>query len=107
MKSAKLGTPTSEIEVTNISGHGFWILLEDNERFLPFEHFPWFRDASVREICEVELQSPDHLYWPALDIDVSVESIDHPERFPLVSKVTTARRDAGSDDGRIHREEVP
>lgn len=27
-------------EVTNVSQHGFWILLDDQELFLPFDEFP-------------------------------------------------------------------
>jgi hypothetical protein len=38
-------------------------------------------------LLNVELPSARHLYWPDLDVDIAVESIDHPERFPLVSKV--------------------
>ncbi|MEX0977859.1 MAG: DUF2442 domain-containing protein [Pirellulales bacterium] len=86
MKSAGHGTPISGVEVTNISGHGFWLLLRDQEYFLPFEQFPWFKNASVGQICKVELPSSHHLYWPLLDVDLAVESIEHPERFPLVSK---------------------
>lgn len=88
MRSEALGTNTSEVEVTNISQHGFWILLKDKEFFVPFREFPWFRDASVGAILNVELPHPGHLYWPDLDIDLAVESIEHPERFPLVSKAT-------------------
>ena len=87
MRSEVLGTNTSEVEVTNISQHGFWILLKDKELFVPFREFPWFRDASVGAILNIELPHPGHLYWPDLDIDLAVESIEHPERFPLVSKV--------------------
>lgn len=86
MKSATRGTPISAVEVTNVSKHGFWLLLGDRERFLAFEDFPWFRDASIGQLCTVELPHPHHLYWPELDVDLAVESIDHPERFPLVSK---------------------
>lgn len=81
-------------EVTNISEHGFWLLIEGHEKFVSFTCFPWFQDASVRELTSVELQSPDHLYWPLLDIDVSVDSIDHPENFPLISKVGMPRLEA-------------
>jgi hypothetical protein len=86
MKSRKLGPHTSA-EVSNVSATGFWLLIADKERFLPFADFPWFREARIRELTNVELQSPNHLYWPDLDVDLSVESIDHPERFPLVSRV--------------------
>ena len=86
MRSAQRGTRTSEVEVTNVSQHGFWLLLGDRELFLPFQKFPWFRDASIAKLVRVELPSPHHLYWPDLDVDLAVESIEHPERFPLVSK---------------------
>jgi hypothetical protein len=42
----------SAVEVSNVSPHGFWLLLDGEE----------------------------------LDIDLTVESIRHPERFPLVSE---------------------
>src|SRR5262249_41630810 len=86
MKSARRGMPTSEVEVTNVSCHGFWLLIRDHEVFLPFEQFPWFKDAPLGRILSVQLPHPHHLYWPDLDVDIAVESIDHPERYPLVSR---------------------
>ena len=84
--SAVLGQSTSAVEVTNVSKHGFWLLLGDEELFVPFAEFPWFREAPIGKLTEVELPSPHHLYWPALDVDLAVESIRHPEQFPLVSR---------------------
>ena len=92
MKSAKPGKHTSAVEVANISPHGFWLLIDRTEHFVPFAEFPWFRDATVKQLTNVELPSPHHLYWPDLDVDLSVESIAHPERFPLVSRVGTKVR---------------
>ena len=86
MKSARLGKRISAVEVSNVSKHGFWLLIEDTERFVPFSSFPWFKSAPIGQLLNVELASPRHLYWPDLDIDLAVESIDHPEQFPLVSK---------------------
>ena len=86
MKSAARGQRTSKVEVSNISPHGFWLFVGERELFVSFEHFPWFKDATVRDITNVELPSPHHLYWPDLDIDVAVESLEHPEKFPLVSQ---------------------
>lgn len=87
MKSAALGSSTSGPEVTNVSQHGLWLLVSGEELFLPFAAFPWFREAPVGKVMQVEQPSAQHLYWPALDIDLSVESIRHPEQFPLVSRV--------------------
>ena len=86
MKSAQRGDATSEVEVSGISPHGIWLFLGDREAFLPFSQFPWFRDAPVAGVLHVERPQPHHLYWPELDIDLAVESILKPERYPLISK---------------------
>jgi hypothetical protein len=86
MKSEMLGTDTLEVEVSHISQHGIWLLLSDREMFLSYENFPWFKDASVSAVLNVKLPQPHHLYWPDLDVDLAVESIEHSERFPLVAK---------------------
>ena len=73
-------------EVTHISPNGLWLLLEDEELLLSYELFPWFRNATVGQISHVERPSENHLYWPELDIDLSIESIRNPSAFPLVAK---------------------
>lgn len=92
MTSAPRARSTSPVEVTNVSAHGFWLFIGNEELFVPFSEFPWFREASIAEIARVELPSPHHLYWPDLDIDLAVESIRHPERYPLVSRAESRRR---------------
>lgn len=92
MKSGALGRSISQVEVTNVSPHGFWLFVGERELFVPFKKFPWFRDASVREIVNVRLPSAHHLYWPDLDIDLAVESIEHPEKYPLVSQARPEKR---------------
>jgi len=86
MRSAARGKRTSVVEITNLSKHGFWILVQDQELFAPFKSFPWFKDASVGAILNVEMSGPNHLYWPDLDVDLAVESIENPDAFPLVSR---------------------
>jgi hypothetical protein len=81
------GAATSELEITNISRHGFWLLLDGRELFLPFEEFPWFKQATVGAILLVERPTPGHLHWPELDVDLAVDSIEHPERYPLKSQL--------------------
>ena len=86
MKPGKRGRRTSEVEVTNVSRRGFWLLIGSKETFVAFKEFPWFRDASIAAITTVERPSANHLYWPELDIDLAVDSLEHPERYPLVSR---------------------
>ncbi len=80
-----LGLCTSEVEVSVASNRGFWLLLPDEELFVPFDEFPWFKQATIEEITRVEMPGANHLYWPLLDVDLSIESIRHPEKFPLVA----------------------
>ena len=86
MRSARHGQSTSVPEVTNVSQHGLWLLIDAEELFVPFDHFPWFRNASIAAVTNVQRPSPDHLRWPDLDVDLTVQSIRHPEDFPLMSR---------------------
>ncbi len=87
MTSVTLGRATSDVEVTNVSKHGFWLLLDDEELFLAFTDFPWFRDAAIGAVLDVTRPSANHLYWPSLDIDLALESVRDPGKFPLISKL--------------------
>ena len=80
------GHATSAAEVTHVSRHGFWLLLGEEELLLPFTAFPWFRQATIEQLLDVQWPTPDHLYWPQLDVDLSVQSIRDPAAFPLVSR---------------------
>ena len=78
-----LGTTTLGAEITNVSAYCIWILLDDEELALPYSEFPWFMTATIQQIINVLRPTADHLYWPDLDVDLSVESIRNPECFPL------------------------
>lgn len=86
MKSKVVGKNISEVEVTNISSHGFWLLLGEREYFLPFKDFPWFKDARISEISDVTLLNDQHLFWEKLDVDLTLNMIQNPAKYPLVSK---------------------
>jgi hypothetical protein len=108
MKSERRGERTLAVEVTNISRRGFWLLVGGREMFLPFARFPWFRDATIAATLNVQRPSAGHLYWPGLDVDLAVESIEHPERFPLVSRrrPRTLVRAETMGEGRLRRRRV-
>lgn len=83
MSSKTLGKNAERVEVTNISSNGVWLLTEGKELFMSYKDFPRFKDASVKKIINVEEPAPGHFFWPDLDVDLTVEIIEHPERFPL------------------------
>lgn len=80
------GSSTSAVEITHISANGVWLLAHNKELFMSYEDFPWFKDQPVKSILNVEEQSPGHFYWPEIDVDLTEEIIEHPERFPLKAK---------------------
>lgn len=80
------GAITSGCEVTHVSTQGLSLRVGEEHLTLSFSDFPWFQRATAIELADVQWPSSDHLYWPQLDIDLSLESIREPERFPLVSR---------------------
>ena len=80
------GTSISRIEVTNVDSQGIWLFVEETEYFLSYENFPWFKESKLADILNVELYSGGHIYWPALDIDLSIKILEKPERYPLYSR---------------------
>jgi hypothetical protein len=83
MNLLKTGASTSPSEVTNIELQGFWIWTENREYFVPFSDYPAFINATIAQIHHVQTLGPGQLYWPDLDVDIELEALEHPERFPL------------------------
>ena len=86
MSSEPLGQNLSDAEVTNISKHGVWLLVRGQEFFMPYDEFPWFREAPVGHVLNVTEKNTGHFYWPDLDVDIGIDTLKAPERFPLKAK---------------------
>lgn len=86
MSSSTPGAGILPVEIGNIDRFGFWLLVENKEYFLSYDDFPWFREAKVSDILSVQLVHENHLYWPALDVDLCLESLERPAQFPLIFK---------------------
>ena len=77
------GKNTSRVEVTNISAHGIWLATDDKELFMSYKEFPWFKNATITGVTNVEEPRKGHFYWPDLDVDLTVDIIEHPEKYLL------------------------
>ena len=86
------GKPTSSVEVTNVSAHGLWLFAHNGEFFISYDDSPWFREQTISSIINVEEQAPGHYYWPDIDVDLSQEIIEHPERSLPAREARSARR---------------
>jgi hypothetical protein len=83
MKSSVAGKSTSHAEVINVSPHGIWLLANEKEYFLPFDKYPWFKDAKISDICNVRIEQGMYLFWSSLDVDLEIDSLENPEKYPL------------------------
>ena len=83
-KLKNVGTNISgTAETQNISKLGVWILVNNKEFFLAFTEFPWFLKATIEQIYDLQFFRGKHLHWPALDIDIDIESLKYPASYPL------------------------
>jgi len=82
-----LGTGSSQInaQITSIEHDGFWLLIDDEEYFVAFEDYPDFHNATVAQIHNFQ-SSFDGFHWPDLDIDIELDALKNPKRFPLKFK---------------------
>lgn len=86
MKSHSLGKNIFEVEVQNVSPNGVWLYVLGTEYFLPYEDYPWFKNAKVSEIYDLKLLRGHHLHWPKLDVDLELESLESPKNYPFIYK---------------------
>ena len=96
MRSSVLGKNTSQVEVQDISRHGIWLYAKGREFLLPFKDYPWFQDARISSVYNVKLLHSSHLYWPDLDVDLDIESLEHPDEYPLVAKKSAEPSDSAA-----------
>ena len=77
------GTNISQtrVQVTNIEQDGFWLLTGEGEYFVAFEDYPDFYHATVAQIHHFQ-SALEGCHWPDLDIDIELDALKHPERFP-------------------------
>lgn len=75
------------VSVENITPFGIWIYIKGKEYFLNYENFPYFKDQTINDIQNVQLLHGFHLYWPTLDIDLEIDNLENPEKYPLKSKI--------------------
>jgi hypothetical protein len=86
MSSSTHGKTTSAIEITDIGAQGIRLLRRNEELFLSYQEFPWFKNQPKRKIENVTEVSPEHFYWPEIDVDLCLDSIRHPDKFPLKAR---------------------
>jgi len=85
MKSLKNGRDIS-VSVENITPFGLWMLVKGKEYFLTYQDYPYFKDQTIKSIQNVKLLHGFHLHWPDLDVDLEIDNLENPEKYPLKSR---------------------
>ena len=84
MSLSQPGIGTSDYEATNNEPSGFWVLVDDQEYFIPFADYPVFKDAKISQLFNMARLSPTQLHWPDLDADIEIEALKRPEHYHLI-----------------------
>ncbi|MBF0104492.1 MAG: DUF2442 domain-containing protein [Deltaproteobacteria bacterium] len=86
MRSSKNGKHILA-SVENITPFGIWLFVDGKEYFLDYNEYPYFKDQTIKSIQNVSLHNGFHLCWPELDVDLEIDNLTHPEKYPLKSKI--------------------
>ena len=87
MKSSKNGESIL-VSVENITPFGIWLFVKGREYFLSYRDYPYFKDQTLKSIQTIQLLHDHHLYWPELDVDLEIDNLENPEKYPLKWKTT-------------------
>jgi hypothetical protein len=75
-------------KVLTITSGGVLVEIEEGEFFLPYSRVPWFKNAPVADVLDVRMSGKRSIRWNKLDVDLEVESLLYPDKYPLVAKYT-------------------
>lgn len=77
---------TTSVSVLMINSQGMMLSVLGQDYFVSYNRVPWLRDARVSSALNVRMCGQNAIEWPELDVDLEIESLKHPERYPLVMK---------------------
>jgi hypothetical protein len=82
MSGANISQSDVKSQITSIEKDGFWLLTREGEFLVSFERYPAFKTATIEQIFNFQEHFGD-FRWEELDIDIELEALKHPEKYPL------------------------
>ena len=79
-------SPVMSVGVLMINAQGIMLTVDGNDYFLSYNRVPWMKDAPISSVHNVQRGGQSAITWPDLDVDLEIESLKHPERYPLIMK---------------------
>lgn len=77
---------STSVNVLMINEQGIMLSVQGNDYFVSYNRLPWMRDARVSDVLNVQMAGRYAIEWPTLDVDLEIDSLKHPERYPLIMK---------------------
>ena len=76
----------TSVSVLMINAQGIMLSVLGNDYFISYNGMPWLKDARISDVLNVQMSGRSAIEWKNLDIDLEIESLKHPERYPLIMK---------------------
>ena len=74
------------VSVQAIVSDGIVLDISENSYFLSYTTNPWFKNAKISDVFDVEPISDVGVRWKNLDIDLAIDSFINPQKYPLIAK---------------------
>ena len=84
--TSKNNSANTSASVLMINAQGIMLSVLGNDYFLSYNRIPWMQDAPIRSVLNVQMSGPEAIELPDLEVDLEIDSLRHPERYPLVIK---------------------
>lgn len=84
--SLKYNMQSTSASVLMINTQGMMLSVDGQDYFVSYNRVPWLRNATIGSALNVRKCGDWAIEWPDLDIDLEIDCLKHPERYPLVMK---------------------
>jgi len=85
-QNSNRNTEITSVKILCINAEGISLSVAGKVYFVPYDRVPWFRNARVSEILNVTLMGRMGIRWEDLNVDLEIDSLEHPEKYPHVIK---------------------
>lgn len=76
----------TSVSVLMINDKGIMLSVKGNDYFVSYNRIPWMKHACISDALDVKMSGRNAIEWPKLDVDLEIDSLKHPERYPLIMK---------------------
>ena len=82
----KSNSQDTSVSVLMINDKGIMLSVKGNDYFISYNRMPWIKNASITDALNVQMSGRNAIEWPTLNIDLEIDSLKHPKRYPLIMK---------------------